>query len=112
MICIDSGAFSEETLTITSSLRGCITFDLSVAVASNNLHSGIGGGICPNVHNIMNCLLMRIQDFKTQEVVDELQTKIPEYRIQELELLAQLAPEAVKGLPMLPNTKTVAASHG
>jgi hypothetical protein len=60
VVCLDSGAFTEETLTITSSLRGCVTFDLSVAVASNNLHSGIGGGICPNVHNIMNCLLMRV----------------------------------------------------
>ena len=72
VVCLDSVAFTEETITITSSLRGCITFDLKVTVAENNTHSGMGGGVVPNPYNILNCLLMRVQDFKTQEVIPEL----------------------------------------
>jgi hypothetical protein len=53
-------------------LRGCVNFDLKVSVAENNIHSGMGGGVCPNAWHILNCLLMRIQDFRTQEVIDEL----------------------------------------
>ena len=59
VVCLDSVAYSEETITITSSLRGCITFDLKVTVSENNTHSGMGGGIIPNPYNILNCLLMR-----------------------------------------------------
>ena len=66
VICLDSSAITEDTLTITSNLRGCLTFDLTVKVAQQNMHSGISGGIVPNVYHIMNVLLMRVQDFKTQ----------------------------------------------
>jgi len=48
ILCLDSMAVSEDTITITSSLRGCLTFDLSCKVAHSNLHSGMGGGVCPN----------------------------------------------------------------
>lgn len=73
VVCLDAGALTEDTITITSTLRGCITFDVTVKVAENNCHSGIGGGIMPNPYNIMNCVLMRVQDYKTQEVIEELQ---------------------------------------
>lgn len=73
VVCLDAGAISEDTITITSTLRGCITFDVKVTVGDNNCHSGIGGGIMPNPYHIMNCLLMRVQDYKTQEVIEELQ---------------------------------------
>lgn len=53
-------AYSEETVTITSSLRGCITFDIKATVSENNTHSGMGGGIIPNPFNILNTLLMRV----------------------------------------------------
>ena len=65
VVCLDSVAFTEETITITSSLRGCITFDVTVEVAENNAHSGMAGGVTPSPYHIMNCLLMRVQDFKT-----------------------------------------------
>jgi len=60
VICLDSVAYSEETITITSSLRGCITFDIKVIVSENNTHSGMGGGVIPNPFNILNVLLMRV----------------------------------------------------
>lgn len=75
VVCLDAGSSSEETITITSSLRGCITFDLKASICENNIHSGVGGGVCPNVFTILNRLLMRIQDYSTQEVIEELQLK-------------------------------------
>ena len=60
MICLDAVSSSEDTITITSSLRGCITFDIKVSICENNIHSGVGGGVCPNAFIILNRLLMRI----------------------------------------------------
>ena len=62
VICLDSAAYTKDTISITSSLRGCISFDLKATVAENNIHSGLGGGICPNPFTILTALLARIQD--------------------------------------------------
>lgn len=48
VICLDAGGTSHDTLTITSTLRGCFNFDLSARVATNNMHSGMASGIVPN----------------------------------------------------------------
>jgi hypothetical protein len=48
VICLDSSASSPDCLSITSTLRGYLDFDLTVRVADNNMHSGIASGICPN----------------------------------------------------------------
>ena len=48
VICLDTFAADHNSLSITCSLRGSMTFDLSVKVAENNMHSGIASGICPN----------------------------------------------------------------
>ena len=47
MFCLDAGSETTETVTITTSLRGFLQFDLKVTVAEDNLHSGIGGGLMP-----------------------------------------------------------------
>jgi acetylornithine deacetylase/succinyl-diaminopimelate desuccinylase-like protein len=47
VFCLDSGGFSSDTMTITTTLRGCLNFDLKVTVAKDNLHSGMGGGMMP-----------------------------------------------------------------
>jgi acetylornithine deacetylase/succinyl-diaminopimelate desuccinylase-like protein len=84
VVCLDADAFTEETMTVTTSLRGCINFDLTVSVAENNMHSG-HSGIVPNPYHILNCLLMRIQDYQTQEVIPDLQLpKIPEKSLDEM----------------------------
>jgi acetylornithine deacetylase/succinyl-diaminopimelate desuccinylase-like protein len=109
VICLDSVAFTEDTMTITSCLRGCLTFDLNVKVTENNIHSGMGGGICPNAYHILNCLLMRVQDFKTQEVIDELQIKeIPPHRLEEVKYMGEKLEHMTSGLPFLADTKSVA----
>jgi len=111
VICLDSVAFTEDTITVTSSLRGCITFDISATVADNNAHSGIGGGVMPNAYHILNCMLMRVQDFKTQEVIDELQIKeIPKHRMEDMEYMGNNLEHMTKGLPMFDTTKSIAHS--
>lgn len=60
VICLDAGALDESTLFLQSTLRGVITFDIKASVAENNSHSGIGGGVVPNVYCILNSLLMRV----------------------------------------------------
>ena len=47
IICLDAGAYTEDTLTVTNSLRGCLNFDLKATVGTNHCHSGIAGGIMP-----------------------------------------------------------------
>ena len=109
VVCLDSVAFTEETITITSSLRGCINFDIKAIVAENNTHSGMGGGVVPNPYNILNCLLMRIQNFKTQEVIPELQLKeIPKHRLEDMDYMGNNLAHMTKGLPMFDSTKSMA----
>lgn len=72
VICLDASASVRDRLSITTTLRGFLAFNLKVKVASNNIHSGVSGGIVPNPYQIIQNLLMRLEDFKTQEVVPEL----------------------------------------
>lgn len=112
VICLDSVAFTEDTVTITSSLRGCISFDLKASVAANNIHSGMGGGVCPNPYHILNCALMRVQDFKTQEVIEELQLKeIPPHRLAEVTYMGENLEHLGQSLPLLDTTKSMAHSQ-
>lgn len=57
IICLDAGAYTEDTITVTNSLRGCLNFDLTAKVGSNHCHSGVGGGIIPNTFQILTNLM-------------------------------------------------------
>lgn len=109
MVCLDSVAFTEETLTITSSLRGIVAFDVSAKIAENHMHSGMAGGVAPNPYHILNCALMRVQDFRTQEVKDEFQlSEVPSHRLADLDVLGKTMGHMTEGLPLLPNTQSMA----
>ena len=55
---------------------------------------------------------MRVQDFKTQEVIEELQLKeIPAYRLEEVKFIGENFEELKKGFPLLAGTKTIAANE-
>ena len=43
VICLDSVALTNEAFFITSTLRGCIAFDITIETASSNFHSGYSG---------------------------------------------------------------------
>lgn len=62
VICLDSSAFRDDTLVISSSLRGCLIFDLTVTALNENVHSGYAG-IVPDPYHIATSLISRIVDF-------------------------------------------------
>ncbi|TNV79096.1 hypothetical protein FGO68_gene7249 [Halteria grandinella] len=98
VICLDTSAFLEDTLAISSSLRGGCNFDLSVKVGEDNMHSGYSG-IVPDPYIIAISLLSRIVDFKTQEVVKDFEVEIPQYRIEEAKFVASRIPLLSAMLP-------------
>jgi acetylornithine deacetylase/succinyl-diaminopimelate desuccinylase-like protein len=48
VICLDTYAASQNSMSITSSLRGSMTFDLTATVATQSVHSGFASGILPS----------------------------------------------------------------
>lgn len=111
IICLDAGAYTEDTLTVTNSLRGCLNFDLTATVGSNHCHSGISGGIIPQTFQILTSLLSKVQDPKTQDLLPEFQVEIPEFSREQCHKLAKNFPLMTTGLPLLPETKHVAYKH-
>ncbi|CDW75791.1 peptidase m20 [Stylonychia lemnae] len=112
VICLDSEANMRDRLSITTTLRGYLDFTLSVRVADNNIHSGVGSGIVPNPFQIMITLLQRLEDFKTQRMIDELQVKVPEHRIDELQKTSELMPPLDEDLPKLGCVHNLAHKFG
>ena len=64
VVCLDSIANNTETLFVTSTLRGCINFDVKVQTGKNNMHSGHSGAF-PQPFYIINQLLGRVIDLNT-----------------------------------------------
>lgn len=77
---------------MSSTLRGCLSFDLTIIAFSENLHSGYSG-IVPDPYFIGMTLLSLIVDFKTQKVIPEFEVEIPKYRIEECEHASTVLPE-------------------
>ena len=81
-ICLDSGVLDYNTLWLTSSLRGVVTFNLKVTTTKNGVHSGSGGGIVPESFRVANSLLDRIEDPITRRI-PFLEVDIPEMYVEE-----------------------------
>jgi acetylornithine deacetylase/succinyl-diaminopimelate desuccinylase-like protein len=80
VICLDSEAFKDDTLVISSSLRGYLMFDLCVTTFKENIHSGYSG-ITPDPYHIAVNLINRVIDYKTHRVIPDFEVPIPEHRI-------------------------------
>lgn len=92
VICLDSIANNTTTLFMTSTLRGCLNFDLKVQTGDSNMHSGFSGPY-PQPYPIMNQLLSRVLNFETQELHAEFQPEIPAHCIEQTHAVAKLFPE-------------------
>jgi acetylornithine deacetylase/succinyl-diaminopimelate desuccinylase-like protein len=110
VICLDAGGCSKDTLSITSSLRGCYNFNLKAKIAENSMHSGISGGVAPNPFHILTTIIGKICDPLTQKVVEPFHVEIPEHRLKECRDVANKLPLYSSSLPLLPNVKTLAYS--
>lgn len=56
LVCLDSGCYDYDHWYITSTLRGCTIFELSVEVMKTGVHSGSAGGIIPDTTRIARLL--------------------------------------------------------
>ena len=68
LICLDAGGFDSNYLFITTSLKGILSFKLSVKVAENSVHSGDGGGLVPDSFKIGCDLIDQFEEINTGEL--------------------------------------------
>ena len=107
VICLDSGAGDYKRFWTTTSLRGLIGLKMKVEVLREGVHSGGASGHVPSSFRIARSLLSRLEDEKTGEILnDELNTEIPDYRIEETKnLVSILNNEVVEEFPWKDNMK-------
>ncbi len=105
IMCLDSGVYDFNRLWVTSSLRGLLSLNLKVAVVSDGVSSGVGGGLVPDSFMIVRSLLSRLEDCKTGDIKDSnLCCDLPEDRSQEIdELIKVVGKEIFKMIPYYGN---------
>jgi acetylornithine deacetylase/succinyl-diaminopimelate desuccinylase-like protein len=69
MVCLDSGAHSYDRLWVTTSLRGLVNVEVSVAVLERAAHSGAASGVVPSSFRLLRQLLDRVEDAATGRVL-------------------------------------------
>ena len=107
VICLDSGAGDYKRFWTTTSLRGLIGLKMKVDVLKEGVHSGGASGHVPSSFRIARSLLSRLEDEETGEILlEELNTEIPDYRIEETKkLVSILNNEVVEEFPWKNNMK-------
>ena len=109
IICLDSSAFTYETIWLTTSLRGCINIDLTVKTLINGVHSGAGSGIIPSTFRVLQQLLGRIEDRETGEILlRELHSKIePRHYTAKVKMVESVGNLIVQRFPLEDGVKAV-----
>jgi acetylornithine deacetylase/succinyl-diaminopimelate desuccinylase-like protein len=110
VICLDSGAGNYEQFWTTVSLRGMVACELRVDVLTEGVHSGSASGLVPSSFRILRQLLSRIEDEVTGEIiVNELQTNIPDHRVDEVKKMVSALDGKTEAFPwhknMIPSTE-------
>ena len=110
VICLDSGAGNYEQFWTTVSLRGMVACELRVDVLTEGVHSGSASGLVPSSFRILRQLLSRIEDEVTGEIiVNELQTNIPDHRVDEVKKMVAALGGKTEAFPwhknMIPSTE-------
>ncbi|MCK4870034.1 MAG: M20/M25/M40 family metallo-hydrolase [Gammaproteobacteria bacterium] len=107
VICLDTSAQDYERLWITSSLRGVFSFDLKIRQLTKVLHSGVGGGIIPDISRVLRLILNRTDDIDTGRVlIESCNAVIPEERIAALKDAADALSDSVyKSIPLVPGSE-------
>ena len=106
IFCFDSGTTDYEHLTLTTSLRGCLSLRLRVDVLTNGVHSGDGGGVIPSSFRIMRKILNELEDPETGELLPELYVDVPpEKYIQANRLLEKMGGDIDYKFPFIEGVK-------
>ncbi|MEE8395350.1 MAG: M20/M25/M40 family metallo-hydrolase [bacterium] len=113
VICLDSGCGNYEQLWATTSLRGILEMSIRVAVLSEGVHSGIGGGVVPSPFRIARQLLERIEDRETGEIkLPELNVEPPPARVEQARRAARALGDGIVGaFPFLKGARPQADGH-
>ncbi len=110
VICLDSGAGNYEQFWTTVSLRGMVACELRVDVLTEGVHSGSASGLVPSSFRILRQLLSRVENEVTGEIiVNELQTNIPDHRVDEVKKMVSALDGKTEAFPwhknMIPSTE-------
>ncbi|WP_236794826.1 M20/M25/M40 family metallo-hydrolase [Amycolatopsis sp. GM8] len=106
IVCLDTFVPDAETLWHSSSMRGIIVADLSVAVARQGMHSGMAGGVAPSSFRLMRSLLDRIESSETGIcLLPELHAEVPAGHRDALLRQVRRAGGISAGLPLLPGVR-------
>lgn len=111
VVCLDSGAGDYERLWSTTSLRGMVSGDLTVEVASEGFHSGDASGILPSSFRVLRQVLDRIEDSATGRIrLASFHVEIPEQRIEQARVAARVLGAGVAGkYPFLEGVRPMVA---
>ncbi len=106
IICLDTFVPDTATLWHSTSMRGIIVADLSVAVASEGMHSGLAGGIAASSFRILRTLLDRLEDSGTGAcLLPQLHTNVPATHLEALARQASTPGRPSDELPLLPTVR-------
>jgi len=98
VICLDSGAATDDQLWVTTSLRGLAAGVLDVRIVEEGLHSGAVGGVVPSSFRILRSLLSRVEDETTGEVLlPELNVAVPPDAVTAAHASAEVLADDVSG---------------
>jgi len=89
IICMDSVAADYDRLWVSTSLRGIISFFLTVKCLTMGIHSGVFGGTVPDSFMVMRNLISRVEDYKTGRIPD-LEVEIPKEVIESTKKTAEI----------------------
>ncbi len=96
VVCLDSGCANYDQLWLTTSLRGMTGGDLSVEVLTEGVHSGDASGVVPDSFRVIRHLLSRLEDPASGAILPpELQTEIPEERVDQARQCAEILGDEV-----------------
>jgi len=96
VVCLDAECGNYDQFWCTTSLRGNLVGTLRVDVLTEGVHSGAASGIVPSSFRVLRQLLGRIEDETSGRVLpDELHVDIPDERLHQAELAADVLEDSV-----------------
>jgi len=111
IVCLDTFVPDSQALWHSSSMRGIVVADLTVAVATQGMHSGMVGGIAPSSFRLLRNLLDRVEDSASGScLLPELRAKIPVHHREALLRQADHVATPSTGLPLLPGVSPQSGS--
>lgn len=107
VVCLDSGCGDYDRLWSTTSLRGVVSGDFTVAVLTEGVHSGDASGIVPSSFRVARTLLERLEDHRDGKIrLKALHVKVPPDRRKQAAATAKiLGKRLLASYPWLPGMK-------